>query len=74
MSDDHSSIMREIAQLREDLHDITKVNTEDHNEVFTRVRSLELALATAKGAKAGVIFSFSCMWAILLAGLAALWK
>ena len=44
-------------------------NERHHDEMFTRLRKMEIEVATAKGAKAGVIFSFSLFWAVVLAAV-----
>ena len=46
----------------------------NQGDFFKRIRTMEIEIAKAQGAKAGVIFAFSLMWAVALTGVAAAWK
>ena len=61
-------------EVKELLRDQHIENEKHHDEMFTRLRGLEVKIAKAEGAKAGVIFAFSLIWAVILTAAAGLWK
>ena len=66
-------IMRELAS---DMHDMFRENRKEnerhHDEMFTRIRGVEIQQAEAKGNKQGIIFSFTLFWSIVIAAIGGL--
>ena len=81
----HEEINRRMGRMEGDIHSLINDNNQSHAdfakesalrhaEIFKRITTLEITMAKAHGAKSGVIFAFSMIWAVVVAAVAGAWK
>lgn len=65
---------KEHEEMKRRLTSIEKMLLRFEAEIFPRLRKTELAIATANGAKIGIISTVSVLWILIMAGVGAAWK